>query len=265
MGLATARDDRSAMSPPGEGRVWPAVDPGSPVPLYHQVHNAILHAIRSGVVQPGDALPTEAELCEAFSVSRITVRQALADLVAAGHLRRDRPRAPLLVRSAPIEQRLARLTAFFFADAFSQGHAPRFVVRNVARVRADGRLEPLGLAESDVVTRVERMLVDRDEPLALLTSYLPERTCPDLSGADFSGSLVPILEERCGVRLAEATQWLSARLATAEERQALAMTAPAVVVEIRRLTRGEDGAPVEFLVCVFRSDRYEFVMDVPST
>lgn len=239
------------------------VDANSVVPMYRQLADLLRRQIAAGDLGDGDRLPSEAQLGEAHGVSRITVRQALADLVAAGHLRRDRPRAPLLVRSAPIEQRLARLTAFFFADAFSQGHAPRFVVRNVARVRADGRLEPLGLAESDVVTRVERMLVDRDEPLALLTSYLPERVCPDLSGADFSGSLVPILEERCGVRLAEATQWLSARLATAEERHALAMTAPAVVVEIRRLTRGEDGAPVEFLVCVFRSDRYEFVMDVP--
>ena len=101
------------------------LDHSSPIPLYHQVYSAILHDIRDGRLRLGDTLPTEAEIGERFSVSRITVRQAVADLVRAGHLVRERPRGPLVIESAPIEQHLARLTEFFIADALAQGR-PQF-------------------------------------------------------------------------------------------------------------------------------------------
>src|SRR5919206_3918858 len=39
---------------------------------------------------PGDPLPSEAELCERFSVSRMTVRQALAELTNDGLVERRR-------------------------------------------------------------------------------------------------------------------------------------------------------------------------------
>jgi GntR family transcriptional regulator len=258
MSIATQRADQSAT----ERQSWAMVDTGSPMPLYHQVYNSILHAIRTGLVHPGEAIPTEAELCAAFGVSRITIRQALGDLVSAGHLHRERPRGPLLVKSAPIEQRLGRLTAFFFTDAFSQGHEPRFVVREVAREAAGGQGVHLQVPADEEVIRIERTLVDREEPLALLTSYIPLRTCAAILDADLSGSLVPILEQHCGIRLHDASQWIVARLATEEERRSLGMEAPDAVVVIRRLTRGEDGTPVEYLRCVFRADRYEFVMEV---
>ena len=55
------------------------LDRSSPVPLYHQVYNAILHDIRDGRLRRGAILPTEAELGEYFDVSRITIRQALGE------------------------------------------------------------------------------------------------------------------------------------------------------------------------------------------
>jgi GntR family transcriptional regulator len=238
------------------------LDRASPVPLYHQVYSAILHDIRDGRLRRGDTLPTEAEIGERFGVSRITVRQALADLVRAGHLDRERPRGPLVIKSAPIEQRLARLTEFFIADALAQGHEPRFVLLGARRTGADDRSMPLGIDASDIVTRVERVLLDRDEPLALLTSYVPERCCPNLVDLDLSGSIVPLLREHYGLRMTDAVQWISARMAGEGERKLLGLEPRAVVVVIKRLTRGEDGQPLEFLECVLRADRYEFVMEL---
>jgi GntR family transcriptional regulator len=238
------------------------LDRTSPAPLYHQISNVILHDIREGRLRRGETLPTEAELGERFSVSRITIRQALAALVRAGHLVRQRPRGPLVIKSAPIEQRLARLTSFFIADALAQGHAPQFVLRGAERTKAEGQAAALGLDAGDRVTRIDRVLLDAGEPIALLTSYVPERYCPNLTEHDLSGSIVPILEIHYGRRLTDATQWLSARLAVERERALLALEPRAVVVVIKRLTRGADGEPLEFLECVLRADRYEFVMEL---
>jgi GntR family transcriptional regulator len=238
------------------------INRSSPVPLYYQLYSAILQDIHDGRLVRGAALPTEAEIGERFGVSRITVRQALADLVRAGHLVRSRPRGPLVIKSAPIEQHLTRLTSFFIADALAQGHDPKFMLLGAERTRAGEQAVSLELDASETVTRIERLLLDRDEPLALLTSYVPERRCPNLVDFDLSGSIVPVLEARYGLRMVTAVQRISARLATEGERKLLGLEPRSVVVVIKRLTRGEDGHPIELLACVLRADRYEFVMEL---
>ena len=46
-------------------------------PMYRQIADAFREKINAGELKPGDALPTESSLQETFSVSRVTVRQAL--------------------------------------------------------------------------------------------------------------------------------------------------------------------------------------------
>lgn len=52
--------------------------------LVSTVADALLDRIVSGELAPGDALPSEAELCEQFDVSRVTVREALRALSSQG-------------------------------------------------------------------------------------------------------------------------------------------------------------------------------------
>lgn len=49
-----------------------------------QVQGQLLAAIRNGEYPPGTLLPSERLLCEAFGVSRVSIREALAGLVATG-------------------------------------------------------------------------------------------------------------------------------------------------------------------------------------
>lgn len=55
-------------------------------PKYVKIQNYILEAIKAGKYVPGSKLPTEKELSEQFSVSRITVNKALKELSVAGVL-----------------------------------------------------------------------------------------------------------------------------------------------------------------------------------
>lgn len=57
-------------------------------PLYEKVKNTIIERINMGNYTVGQQLPSEAELVEEFSVSRITVTKALSILVSEGYIYR---------------------------------------------------------------------------------------------------------------------------------------------------------------------------------
>lgn len=56
------------------------------VPLYRQLKDKILSDISSGKLAEGEKIPTEIELSELYNISRITVRNAVKELVAEGYL-----------------------------------------------------------------------------------------------------------------------------------------------------------------------------------
>lgn len=62
------------------------LDKHSSIPLYAQLKDLITERIESGEYAPGEQIPTEMSLCEELELSRPTVRQAIADLVAEGLL-----------------------------------------------------------------------------------------------------------------------------------------------------------------------------------
>ncbi len=51
------------------------IDKSSPVPYYYQLRQILEAEIASGRIGVGDRLPSEAELCESYGVSRTVVRQ----------------------------------------------------------------------------------------------------------------------------------------------------------------------------------------------
>ncbi|MFZ5915995.1 MAG: extracellular solute-binding protein [Chloroflexota bacterium] len=66
------------------------IDPGSPIPIYHQLKLAIKKRIEAGDFETGERIPTEQELCERYGISRTPVRQALNELMYEGLLTRRR-------------------------------------------------------------------------------------------------------------------------------------------------------------------------------
>src|SRR5207302_6167955 len=59
-------------------------------PRHREVFDTLLGEIASGRFQPGDRLPTEAELAKTFSASRSTIARAMRELKGRGLLNRAR-------------------------------------------------------------------------------------------------------------------------------------------------------------------------------
>ena len=80
MASKTETRARRANSPKVRPQTRAPAEVKSDDPLYLQVVRALKDEIVSGVHPVGSQLPTEEELCERFSVSRYTVREALRRL-----------------------------------------------------------------------------------------------------------------------------------------------------------------------------------------
>lgn len=75
-----------------------------PTPLYHQLKNAIEEKIRSRELREKERLPSEIELCQEFSVSRTTVRQALSELLRDGLIYRERGKGTFISEGAALKR-----------------------------------------------------------------------------------------------------------------------------------------------------------------
>src|SRR3990172_1738207 len=100
----------------------PVLSKKNKLPLYYQLKAIIEERIESGEWAPGAQAPSERELCEQFKISRITVRQALAELVVEGRLTRDQGRGTFVAKPR-IEQQLTQLTGFT-QDMQARGQRP---------------------------------------------------------------------------------------------------------------------------------------------
>ncbi len=58
----------------------------SSTPLYYQLKEELIKAIVNGKYAPGEAIPSENELADSYSLSRPTVRQAIGELAKIGYL-----------------------------------------------------------------------------------------------------------------------------------------------------------------------------------
>src|SRR6185437_10684393 len=72
------------------------IDRRSPMPLYFQLARLLTGEISVGRWRAGDRLPSEAEICVTYRVSRATVRQALLRLENDGLIQRLKGRGTFI-------------------------------------------------------------------------------------------------------------------------------------------------------------------------
>ncbi len=230
----------------------------NPLPLYQQLKAVIEDRIDAGEWLPGTQVPSERELCLQFKISRITVRQAIADLVNEGRLTRTQGRGTF-VAYPRIEQRLSRLTGFT-QDMHARGQRPGAQVLQLESVPALPSIaRALQLKVGDPVILLKRLRLADGEPLAVETAHLPDRVCHGLLKEKLEGkSLYDFLRKNYNIHPARAEQQLEAVACPPVEANLLGVRKGSPVLHIHRTTYGHDGRPFEIVESFYRGDKYVF-------
>ena len=165
------------------------------LPLYHQVEESIRQDIANRIYLPGQSIPTELELQEKFNVSRETIRKAVHNLVFAGLVEKRRG-VGTFITHPKIIHRIGHVYGSY-EEIVARGMIPSttFIEKKEMRPPEPMRQE-MALEEGATVIKVKRLRSVNEEPVAILSSYLPKDLVPDLAGVKFrSNSLYKTLEE----------------------------------------------------------------------
>jgi GntR family transcriptional regulator len=228
-----------------------------PTPLYVQLANSLRGHIAGGGLRAGEALPSERDLCAQLGTSRVTIRKAIETLIAEGLLLRKQGSGTFV---APRIVAPGSFLSSFTEDAAARGERPGaiWMMRSLAAPTAE-EAKMLELPADAVVARLGRVRLAGGEPLAIEHAIVPAQFLPDLD--QLGDSLYAALEQR-GHRPVSGTQRIRASWANPTEAGLLSVPERTEVLRIERLTRRQDGTPVEFTRSAYRGDRYDFVTEL---
>jgi len=207
---------------------------------------------------PGDALPSEADLCARFSVSRMTVRQALQELTNEGLVDRRRGQGTF-VAHRPVHRRPGVFLSFTEEmNRRGKQATSRLLSAALAKPRP-AEAADLGLPPHSQVVRVARVRLADGTPVALEDAALIP-SLVDVLGEDLvHGSLHSALEKR-GVVATRAVGTITARLARASETELLDLPPHAALLVELRILFDQEGRVFERTETRYVADRY--VIDV---
>ena len=241
----------------------PLVDENSPTPLYHQVFLVLRDRIRHGQIEDNAMLPNEMRLAALFSVSRITIKRALAELVAEGMVVRQRgvgtmvkaPQLPMPLVQGAFDNWIENLEAF--------DRDVEVELLDVSETTADAVLaKHLGIATGAMVQSVTRLRKVAGAPFAHVVAWVPARVAARYEPSGLATTPMLALLERAGFKPADAEQWISAVTTPQPIAALLGMPVPEAALLLEQIMHDADGNPLQFLRAHYHAERFRYHVQI---
>jgi GntR family transcriptional regulator len=231
------------------------------VSLSTQAQQYLLELIENGTYQPGEQLPSEADLAAQLGISRPTLREALLNLEQDGMIVRKHGVGTFIAQDYGhrLETGLERLESILQLAA-RQGKLIGVSALQVQAEPADEEAaETLQISPGTPVTSVRRVLVVDGKPVAFMIDVALSST---LSPADvdetFNGSVLDLLKQKPDLRIAQAVAHIVAINADDGLAEKLAVQPQQALLLMEETLFDEEGAPVEFSQNYFIPDFFRF-------
>lgn len=235
-----------------------SLDRESPTPLYLQLRDILASQIIEGLLGPGDALPSERQLCDEFDLSRTTVRQALRGLAQMG-LISTVPSQGAFVNARRPELAVPVSLDGFTAEIRREGLMPSSTLLDAELVKSPSPhlVDQMALEPDDELVKLERLRLVNDVPLALHTVHLNRRFCPDILQRNLSQeSVFELLRTEYRLSLSHAEEEVYATLADEREMELLNLSYPSAVLRSKRTTFLDTGYVIELALASYCGEWY---------
>lgn len=238
--------------------------PSSSTPLYLQLSSYIKIQIQAGVLQPGEKMLAENDICEILNISRTTVRQCMNQLTEEGYIVRYRGKGSFVAN-----QKLKRPINYlydFTENILSVGATPTstVLIAEVIDIEEDALLKilqmPMGQKK---VFHLERIRSANEEPIMIEKTYIPYYLCNGIEQYDFSKvSLYNTLMNSYSLDICRASETIEAINISAGEAELLKTSAKRPGYSISRVSYLDSGYVIEYTTSITRADKCVFQLDL---
>lgn len=234
----------------------------SPEPLYAQIKSLLRERILDGAYAEHEKMPSEAELMKSFSVSRITIRQALGDLAKEGLIFTVHGKGTFVAKRK-VAQDITRLEGF--SEAMSEhGYQTFNKVLSIKYIPANPEVaSKLRVEDGTEICEIRRLRYLSGEPVSLDVTYISREIGLKLEKADLATrDIFAIFENDLDIPLSGAELEIEATTADLKLAAALGIKRGAPVLRVDRLTFS-DSQPVDYEHLYYRANmfRYKITID----
>jgi GntR family transcriptional regulator len=231
------------------------------LPIYYQIGQTIKNWIADKEYAPGDKIPSENELAQEFKVSRLTVRQAISQLIREGLLVSRRGYGTTVSDNKSLLNNLT-LESIGFVDAiFYQAQKAKTRSAKITRISPSKLIrEKLQLsAKDEEVIQIKRVRFQGGVSFNYITNYLPVDIGSKITeDALYKKAFSQILEEDLGIQFGEAFQTISSIFANHEVAEKLGIPSGSPMLFVERIMYTKRLKPVALSEISYRGDRFKY-------
>ncbi len=242
------------------------IDRRNPMPIYHQIYIDLKERIEKDL-NFGGYLPSEGELADQYGVSRLTVRQALKNLMEDGIIEKQRGKKSKIREIKNIEN-LSQLKGFT-QDAILLGHVPSSIVlANKLVTVPDQAVEKFKISKGTKVIFLNRLRLLDGIPYAIEMAYINvsiDVKLLNILDMDMSkSSLYAFFKDEVGLKLEYADETIEVVQANPENAKLLSIQSGNCILLRNRFTYTNDDQCIEYVQSYYRGDKYKFNIRIRS-
>jgi GntR family transcriptional regulator len=203
---------------------------------------------------------------EQYGLSRITVRQALANLEQRGLIYRRRGKGTFL-RGPQVSQKLTRKARTIVEALRDRGIEPEVRIIGLQKIRAPEHVATILGTGDEPVMRLRRVYLHEGAPIALVDLFLPlalsgvaEVLCRDDYKYETSYS---VFENEMHIRIKEAKHIIRTSALQPEVAEALDMPESSTCLTMDRITYSESENVLEMMTFYYAEDSFHFEITLP--
>ena len=233
------------------------------LPAYYQIKQTIKNWILNKEFNFGEKIPSENELGEKFNVSRLTVRQAISQLVQEGFLISKRGEGTFVTHNEHLIGSYSLEFTGFMDDLFYQISKCKTKSVKINRIPVPKVIkEKLELSNSgEEVIQIKRVRFLNDKPFNYTINYLPFDIGRRITEKNLLRKpLLEIMEQDLGIQFTEAFQTIEASFADQEVSEQLSVVSGSPILLVERIMYTKKRKPVEVVQSSYRGDLYKYIV-----
>lgn len=238
-------------------RIEKTIDRDSKLKLYVQIYSIIKDKIESGEWPAGNQIPTEDDLCKMYDVSKVTVREAIQELVREGCLKRQQGKGTFVMYSVPIQglSMRTRLSEYIYGEGVTVNK--EVLERGVRRTSED---VSKFLMADEIYYILNRKYAD--DEIFNEEFFIPLFILPDIDNEDIRNkSIYDLLEEKGTKKIFRVIQTIEITTVMGDNVSIPEMKEGSTGLLISRILTSSDGMPVAYSRLIGSGRKYKFQME----